>query len=54
MAITIYPCNGGIPARPTLSGCSSQVSSKERNCRVTPTPALWKLRLPFTIPSHCL
>jgi len=42
MAITIYPYNGGIPAHPTLSGCSSWVSSKVRNCRITPTTALWK------------
>jgi len=37
MANTIYPCNGGIPAHPTLSGCSSRASSKSENCRITPT-----------------
>ncbi len=37
MANTIYPCNGGIPAHPTLSGCSSWVSSMPKIYRIAPT-----------------
>jgi len=52
MAITIYPCNGGIPANPTYQVAVHRRVQSEPHCRFAPPNGSLKGFFTSTISNH--